>query len=244
MKTKIICIFALFCVISTHIIAQEEEGKKTEQNFSLSADLVSNYVWRGLALSEAPNIQPNFAFTSNNGKFSTGAFGSYSFGDYYSEVDLFLSYEIGSFSVQLWDYFVMNQVENNRFFHLDDESTGHALEGVLTYSGPESFPIMLTAGTYFYGADKDSVGENYYSTYFEAAYPFTWKANNLTLFIGLTPWEGLYASDFAVNNIGISNSREIKINDRFSIPIKGSLIFNPNLENVYFVIGITLAAND
>lgn len=227
--------------------AQESKDSSNTQNFTLSVDLVTNYIWRGLVYSDAPNLQPYLAFTNNKGNFSIGAWGSYSLSDFYSEVDLFASYSVGNFTVAVWDYFVMGQaatIGNNRYFDYKNETTGHALEGMLTFNGPESFPIQLIASTFFYGADKDVAGDNYYSTYFEASYPFKWKANNLKFFIGMSPSEGLYVDDFAVNNIGITNTREIRVNDRFSIPISGSIIINPNRENIYFVLAINLSAND
>ena len=248
MKTKLIILILLQCLFLISINAQENEpvvqSEESEQNFSLSADFVSNYTWRGLALSEAPNIQPTLTYTFPKIGLTLGSFGSYSFGDFYSEVDLFASKTIGMFSIELWDYFLMDQVGNNRFFDFKNESTTHALEGILMFNGPENFPLKVTLGTFFYGADKDFNGDNNYSTYFEFAYPFKWKKNNLSVFMGGTPFEGLYANDFAINNIGITNEREIKINDHFSLPVSGSLIINPHLENIYLVLSISLEAND
>jgi hypothetical protein len=243
MKSKF-GILIIACLLSVNINAQEIEDQGTDQNFTLSVDLVSNYVWRGLVFSDAPNVQPYLDFTTKNGIFTLGAFGSYSLSNYYSEVDLFASLNLGMFSFAIWDYFVMSDQPNNRFFDFKNESTGHALEGMVTFNGPESFPVMITAGMFFYGADKNPDGDNYYSSYIELAYPFKWKSNNLSVFAGITPKEGLYASEFAMHNIGITNEREIKINDKFSIPIKGSVIINPHLENIHFVLTITLAAND
>jgi hypothetical protein len=114
----------------------------------------------------------------------------------------------------------------------------------VSYSGPEKFPIELTWATFFYGNDVDLNGDNYYSSYFEASYPFKWKKNEIKVFAGITPWEGLYADKFAMNNLGITNSRNIKINENLSLPISGSIIFNPNKENIFFVLTIGLSAND
>ena len=244
MQSKFSFIIITACLLSFNLNAQETENQESGQNFTLSVDLVSNYVWRGLVFSDAPNIQPYLAFTTKNELITLGAFGSYSLADYYSEVDLFASLNIGMFSFSIWDYFLMANQPNNRFFDFKNETTGHALEGVITINGPESFPVMLTSGMFFYGADKNPEGENYYSTYVELAYPFKWKSNNLSLFAGITPKEGLYASEFAMNNIGITNAREIKVNNAFSIPIKGSVIINPHRENIHFVLTISLAAND
>lgn len=232
------------CLLSFNIIAQETENMPPVQNFDLSVDLVSNYIWRGLACSDAPNIQPYLAFSSKNKLITLGAFGSYSLAKYYSEVDLFASVNTGLISFSLWDYFVMENQQNNRYFDYRNKTTGHALEGVITINGPESFPLVFTSGIFIYGADRNIEGDNNYSGYFELAYPFKWKSNNLRIFTGITPRAGLYATELSMHNIGIVNEREIRVNNTFSIPIKGSVIINPNLENIYFVLTITLVAND
>ncbi len=246
MKRKLLVTTTLFLSFFVFSNAQEntEPEQKQTQNFHLSSDVVTNYIWRGLIYSDKPNLQPYLDFTNDKGNFSIGGWGSYSLADYYSEVDLFASYSVGNFTLAVWDYFVMTQEPNNKYFNYNKDSTYHAFEALLTFTGPESFPLELTASTFFYGYDKDANGDNYYSTYFEAAYPFKWKANNLKFFIGMTPQEGLYAPDLAVVNIGIKNTREIKISDKFSMPISGSIIVNPNTENIFFVLALTIAAND
>ncbi len=246
MKRKLLLTAAI--VLSFFVFSNAQEDTETEneqsQNFYLSADIVTNYIWRGLVFSDKPNIQPYLAYTNNKGNFSFGGWGSYSLADYYSEVDLFVSYSVGNLTFAIWDYFLMTQDINNKYFNYDKDSTYHAFEAMITFNGPESFPLELIASTFFYGIDKDANGDNYYSTYLEVGYPFKWKANNLKVYFGMTPQEGLYASDLAVVNIGMKNTREIKITDKFSMPISGSIIVNPNTENIFFVLTLTIAAND
>ena len=45
---------------------------------------------------------------------------------------------------------------------------------------------------------------------------------------------------FNVCNIGIETSQIIEITDRFGIPVTGKLIFNPDKEQMYIVVGFTL----
>jgi hypothetical protein len=45
---------------------------------------------------------------------------------------------------------------------------------------------------------------------------------------------------FAISNIGIGTSKEIKITDSFSLPISGSIILNPSTEQLFVVVGISL----
>jgi len=249
MKSGSFIIMFLICLLSLNVFSQEENTTEigTEgsgQNFTLSADLVSSYIWRGLNYSSSPNIQPYLAYTFDKANITVGSFGSYSLGSFYSEVDLFASATFGMFTLEVWDYFNMYEVDNNHFFDFKNASTGHAMEGIIMVNGPESFPLKGTIGTFFYGNDKNNNGDNAYSTYFELAYPFKWKQNNLSVFIGGTPREGFYASDFAINNIGITNEREIKINDKFSLPVSGSLILNPFQEGIFLVFTVSLEANN
>jgi hypothetical protein len=41
-------------------------------------------------------------------------------------------------------------------------------------------------------------------------------------------------------NAGITGYRTIDITNKFSIPVKASLIANPQAENLFFVLGITI----
>ena len=45
---------------------------------------------------------------------------------------------------------------------------------------------------------------------------------------------------FNVCNIGLEVSKDIVITDRFSIPVTGQLIFNPDSETMFLVVGFTL----
>jgi len=42
---------------------------------------------------------------------------------------------------------------------------------------------------------------------------------------------------FTVCNLGLEVSEEIPVTDRFSIPVTGQLIFNPDREQMFIVIG-------
>ncbi len=40
-------------------------------------------------------------------------------------------------------------------------------------------------------------------------------------------------------NVGIGTTKEIKITDSFSIPVTGQVIFNPEKEQLYVVVGFS-----
>jgi len=248
MKKNLLLVLAFIAAVQFNsLIAQEDTtntSSEESQNFGVGADFVNQYIWRGLQFSTSPNVQPYLTYTNKKGNFTIGTWSSYSLADFYGEVDIFASLNLGPFTVSLWDYFTMSQQENNHYFDYRKNSTTHSLEGTLAYNGPESFPIQLTWATFFYGYDLDENAENYYSSYFEAAYLFKWRKNELKVFAGITPWEGLYGTEFAMNNVGISNARLIQINQNFSIPISAALSFNPHQENIFLVLTIGLSAND
>jgi hypothetical protein len=214
--------------------------------FKVTADLVSSYVWRGVlsTATPTPNFQPTLAF--DKGGLEIGAWGSTDFIGDYKEVDLYASYAIGPIKVTLTDY---DWNFGPRYFNYKSKETGHIFEGSLGYSGPASFPISITANVMFAGADKkwdETLGavdpsKQAYSTYIELGYAFKY----FSPFLGVTPADGYYGDSyggvngFAVVNLGVSASKNLKITDSFSLPLKATLGFNPQKEDAYLVFGIT-----
>lgn len=141
----------------------------------------------------------------------------------------------------------------------EDKFTTHLIEAAVQFNGTEKFPVRLLVGTMLFGNDKlptdtitSSTGaieqvnfENQYSTYIELGYSFSIQENNIDLFLGFTPTASVYSTplyegDFAMVNAGITGYRALKITDEFELPLKASLIFNPQASTIFFVFGITL----
>lgn len=231
--------------------AQDNSEQEKKPWINVGADFVSRYVWRGTAYGKSPSIQPFLTFDPNIG-LKVGAWGSYSFTGDYAEADLFLSYSIKGISITFTDYFFPNEnIAMNRYFDYNNATTGHQFEGALGYDGPEKFPIHFLAGTIFYGADKktdkmtiDTITsdttytyKNRYSTYLELGYTY----KNFSLNIGFTPFDGVYGTSAGIVNIGLTGRKTFHITDKFSLPTQASLIFNPQSENIFLVLGITLS---
>lgn len=223
--------------IST-IQAQDDDSLK----LNASADICSRYIWRGLDYGSAPSVQPTLSLIKKN--FEIGYWGAISTLGTYNEADLYVKYSIKSFYLTVTDYFFpVNSIpstKTERYFNYEDKTTGHIFEGLIGWKGSEKFPLYIFAGTSFYGADKDTSGNNRYSTYAEAGYSFKLKNNGLDAFIGFTPFEGLYGNDIGVVNIGLAGSKKIKITENFDLPAKVTLVVNPQTENIHLVFGITL----
>jgi hypothetical protein len=246
MKRVIVVIVALAFTLG--VKAQEESGL----SFSVGADIVSSYVWRGL-YQTGTAVQP--AASLSIGGFSLSAWGSVPVGNTGStdengvvsfstpkEVDFTASYEIAGLSLAITDYWLADEGTYQYFNYDKDKESGHVLEATVGYTLPvESFPLSLTWNTNIAGTDYVKDGDVAYSTYIEAAYPFAIKSVNLDAALGFTPWEGAYSPDgFNVINISLKASKEIKITDSFSLPAFGQIIVNPNSEGIYFVFGISL----
>lgn len=150
-------------LMSFSVFAQEE--KKFE--IAPAADLVSSYVWRGM-YQTGPSVQPSLGMSYAG--LSLTAWGSTDFStssDEYKakEFDLTLGYGIGGFSIAVTDYWWSG--EGARYGRY---ATDHYFEGTIGYNFGEKFPLSLTWSTMFAGGDKKENGDQFFSSYFEAAY--------------------------------------------------------------------------
>jgi hypothetical protein len=241
---NVFCIWSFLLLALSAIHAQEQSPSK----LNIAADIVSRYVWRGLDYGKAPSVQPTFSLTKGN--FEIGSWGSINILGTYHELDLYAKYTLKRITVAFTDYFIHNESSpnNTHYFNYDSKLTTHAFEPSLQYKGSEKFPISIFVAAFIYGNDrawgfdseKDSTLENYYSSYIELGYSLKCKENTFDLFIGFTPQAGAYGNTFGVVNTGITGYKTIAITDKFSLPVKASLIANPQASNLYFVLGITL----
>ncbi len=237
MKKITILIIALGLTINAH--AQKKESKSS---FSLSADIVSAFVWRGATASPTPNIQPAMSLTTGN--LEIGFWGSTDLLGKFKEIDVFASYSIKGFSVTLTDYF---WDPAKKYFDFENKSTGHSFELGMAY-GFEKIPLQISAATMLYGDDKkfayhptesDSVKCNY-STYIELNYTFSISENDLSVFVAATPTTGFYGNGCALIYAGVTANRIIKITDDFLLPVFATFAVNPQTEDFFVVFGITL----
>lgn len=247
MKKIFLSLFAYVLMISGNITLGQGTGTNSDSSkidFKVTTDVVSTYIWRGTVASLNPNIQPTLAVVAGN--LEVGVWGSTDFIASYKEVDPYVAYTYKSFKVSITDY---DWTFKTSYFDYKNASTDHIFEAGLSFLGSEKIPLSISVNTMFYGADKKwdknsgtfSNKQNF-STYIELGYAFS----KFNAFLGMTPANGYYGAGygkidgFAVCNLGISATRNIKITPDFSLPLKGVLYINPQAENIYFVIGITL----
>lgn len=201
---------------------------------SVGADLVSGYIWRGQDLGGV-SIQPS-ASVSFRG-FSLEAWGSVGFESKDDkEFDLTLGYSTGGFSVSVTDYWFNS---GPGYFQYGARNTAHVFEGQIGY---DFGPLAVNWYTNFAGADGlDKEGDRAYSSYLSLAAPFKLGGLDWTAEIGATPWATDFygANGFAVCDVSLGVSKDIKITDSFSLPLFAKATWNPRSEGAYFVVGLS-----
>ncbi|NBC26944.1 MAG: hypothetical protein GVY08_08780 [Bacteroidetes bacterium] len=198
------------------------------QEITPGVDLYSTYVFRGIAFS-GPAVQPYVDFTA--GGFTLGAWGSQGIDGSaqsgnvgFQEMDLYASYSFDfGLTIGATDYYYPPTE------YLDGES--HAFE---LNAGLDIEELSLSGNVVLNEADfAGSAGGD---LYFEAGY----DVGSASLFVG--GGDGWHSSDgdFAIVNTGIGTSKEIEITDTFSIPVSAAVIFNPDIEQFFVLVGLTL----
>lgn len=226
---------------------------QNESNFSVktSAEIVSSYIWRGVPSYSytnnqpvlAPNIQPTLGFVMGN--LEIGAWGSTDFTGSYKEFDLYASYSYKTITATLTDYYWDLNWLSKPYFSYGNETTSHVLEGMVTYKNSK-IPLSISLATMFYGADKqaDDATKNNYSTYMELGYTFSSNGFNFDTFLGMTPADGFYGdgygyvTGFGIVNMGVTGSKKLKFSEKFESTLRSSVIFNPQQDKAYLVLGI------
>ena len=198
------------------------------QEVSTGADFVSTYVWRGVAYS-GPSIQPYVDFTAGN--FSFGGWGSQGY-DGFQEMDLYASYSFDfGLSIGITDYYYPGTPWLSFSEDADAGDAGsHAFELNAGYgSGAFSFSANYILN------EASGAGSAGGDTYFELGY----SLSAADLFVGAG--DGWHSSDgeFALVNVGVTVSKELKITETFSVPLFGSMVLNPDSEQFYLLAGVS-----
>ena len=171
-------------------------------------------------------VQPTIKYV--NGGFTVGAWGSYSLSSTTTatEADLFMTYAFKcGFSLTATDY----------YFPAEPGSTGrytnYGKAHIFEISPGYTVGRFSIVGNYAFANAHDDI-------YVEAGYAF----KSVNFFVGGGNW--MYTknanSDFNVVNLGISTTKTITISDKFSIPLTGKVILNPDKDQIFFVFGFTI----
>lgn len=212
-------LFAIF-IAGTQLYAQESNSSP----WSAGADLLSSYIWRGTRQGSGPHIQPAIEFS--RGSFTAGAWGTFDFHGY-EEVDLWFGFELpGGFTIGMQDYYLPELP----YFDYSYADGAHAFEVNLDWESENgwlsaNYIINEAGGAGSYGNDL----------YFEAGLSFEY----FSLFLGAGNGWHTESGGFNICNLGLEVCRDLEISEKFSIPITGQLIFNPDREQLLLAAGFS-----
>jgi hypothetical protein len=231
---KKIVLFAMGLVLSSTALAQE----KVET--TIKGDFVNEYIWRGQKLGDVA-VQPTFGVGYKG--LSLTAWGNYGLTnkDDVKEFDLTLGYTIGGLTIGVTDYwFSVGLDPDARYFKYDAHGTNHVFEATVGY---DFGPVALAWFTNFAGNDgTNKNGKRAYSSYFEVSVPFRLATVDWSATAGAVPFAttSYGTSGFAVTNLSLRATKDIRVTDAFSIPIFAQLTGNPCSQKAYLVLGFSL----
>ena len=223
-------------MIATGMSATAQDEIET----TISGDIVSSYIWRGQDLGSAA-IQPTLGVGYKG--LSLSAWGSYGLVNTADtkEFDLTLAYTTGGFNIGVTDYWFSAGLDPDaRYFKYDAHGTNHVFEANIGY---DFVPFSLQWFTNFAGNDgTNKDGKRAYSSYMEVVVPFKLATIEWTATAGAVPWAttSYGTNGFAVTNLALKATKEIKVTDTFSIPVFGQVVGNPCSQKAYLVFGFTL----
>ena len=223
-------------MIATGLSATAQDEIET----TVGADIVNQYIWRGQDLGDV-SLQPTLGIGYKG--LSLTAWGSVGLSDFLDtkEFDLTLAYTVGGFNIGITDYWFDAGLDpDGRYFKYDAHGTNHVFEANVGYD----FGVAsLQAYTNFAGNDgTNKDGKRAYSTYVELAAPFKLATVDWSAAVGAVPFAttSYGTNGFAVTNVSLKATKDIKVTDSFSIPIFGQVVANPCSQNAYLVFGFTL----
>ena len=211
--------------------AQEAEVSKV--SIALNGDLVSRYVWRGTDFGSAPSVQPALVFSY--GDFQLGAWGSFSLSDNTggTETDLFAGYSLPfGLGLTVTDYFfpLETKLMDSQTGAIVNERSGDYFNinnHVIEVSARQDIGSFFLMGAYFTNLDND--------LYVEAGY----ACKDLSFFAGAGNESYTEDGDWNVCQLGLRYQKEVVLTEQLSIKPFSTLVFNPSLEQMHFVVGIS-----
>ena len=222
--------------LATCVATLAQENVET----TICGDVVSSYIWRGQDLGNV-SLQPTLGIGYKG--LSLTAWGSVGLSDPSDtkEFDLTLSYAIGGLNIGITDYWFNNGLDpENRYFKYDAHGTNHVFEANIGYDFGLASLQWFTNFAGNDGVNKD--GKRAYSSYVELTVPFKLATVDWAATAGAVPFStDFYGTDgFAVTNLALRATKEIKVTESFSVPVFGQVVANPCSQKAYLVIGFTL----
>ena len=201
--------------------------------FRLDADfgVSTRNVWRGLDYGSSPSIWGDI-FGSYK-RFSLGVMGTNTLNgsksQYGNWLEMYASYEYKNLTFIIDDYFFFNSKDSaNNYFDYTPEKTQHLIEARFEYKNKV---LEALVGYVVYSNDADNTN----GVYLEATYKPNKKLSFTSGYLTNSQWLSFYNSG-GLTTLGINCHSEIQFLKQ-KLPLKTSLIFNPNYKNASPLIG-------
>ena len=206
----------------------------------IGSDIVSQYIWRGQDLGSI-SLQPTLGISYKG--LSLSGWGSVGLSDPTDtkEFDLTLAYTIGGLNIGVTDYWFNAGLDpQNRYFKYDAHGTNHVFEANIGYDFGLASVQWYTNFAGNDGVNKD--GKRAYSSYAEVAVPFKLATVDWTATAGAVPFAttSYGTTGFAVTNLALKATKDIRVTDSFSVPVFAQVAANPCAQKAYLVFGLTL----
>ena len=127
-------IVLIVCLVAWMPSLFANDSTKVASPLSVSLELSTKYMWRGIEYGTAPTLFPMIGYGYKG--FSAFAMGAYAVNGSHQEVDLGVSYTASEFTLGLSDYYYPSAVgEKDGYFKFSNRSTGHWVEAYATWTG-------------------------------------------------------------------------------------------------------------
>lgn len=229
---RVVFLFVIMMTLGASVRAQDEVTA------TVATDVVNQYIWRGQDLGQV-SLQPTLGIAYKG--FSLSGWGNVGLSKDTDtkELDLTAAYTIGGFNVGITDYWFNNP--NEKYFCYAAHKTSHVFEANLGYNFG---PVALQWFTNFAGNDgHNNDGDRAYSSYVELSAPFAFAGCDWVGAVGAVPFATDFYKDaggFAITNVSLKATKELKITDSFTVPVFAGIYCNPSTEKAYLVFGLTL----
>lgn len=219
-----------------------EESEKLKLEVNISATLISRFIWRGLELGDHPHIQPEVTFSYGNvflGAWTSHGIAPVAFDQSipgYKEVIPYVGVNLPiseSFKItaMILDHYNPNFGKIGNWSNKGKGSNTLEARMIVKF-----WDFDLMGSVNFYNDEDHS---NYVELGYTASLPNNYKVRPLVSF---TPTKSLFngTDDTAFTQVGIITSKDIRISDKLTIPIKVDFIVNPNLDKFFTAFGLGL----
>ena len=252
MMEKTLSKFILACAL---LAMPSVAGAQKRVEGSVSADIVTQYIWRGQDLGGF-SFQPTASLSWQG--LSLNVFGSTGLDKKDPrEIDLTLGFQRWGVNIGVTDYWMSGVEKDNRYLYFDEFEGAHKLEANIGYTCKY---FSLQAYTFFWGNDVKINGERAYSTYIELTVPFKLGGVDWQVRGGMTPFESAgwtepkgddgiaamltnsyydYAEGVACLEASVRATKTMDIG--FSkLPVFAELNVNPYLQTANVIFGVTV----